>query len=498
MRIQNMILPDDVCEDEALYIRGKKMYQPNQKVLTILKGEVISTDTYMNVFDLNQWNQYTVYEEIKFKIHIKGNAKVRIFYMEDGNDRGILIEETVVDTKNDLYGCKIPNEYSKGLIYWEVESIEETIIYDAYYEMNDENRNQVQMALNICTYKRNKQITRNLEKILASDFFNKESYLYGKLQIFVTDNGEDLEVELENEYLYIFKNANHGGGTGGFTRGLQEIKNVNQYENQSKDFSYVIFMDDDVVFQMESFYRVYAFLCYLKKEKQNLSIAGRMFRLDKRHVQYTAMEKWNRGEIVHIGGEVDYRERRNIDESSFLHGDYGGWWFCVYPVTYALNNVPFPFYLHCDDVEYGLRFSGECVAIKGVQVWHETYEYRQSPITTFYDVRNALIVNALYGLIKDKETFIQCWGNRVGYYHSENLVEYKYASIVGMAEFIKGESHVMVHSSMPRLHKYVMKQPIVRKIVTPILWRVIYYRLNKKYDEILAKYERKSERYGGN
>ena len=52
-------------------------------------------------------------------------------------------------------------------------------------------------------------------------------------------------------------------------------------------------------FRWKVFYRLYAFLSLLKGEYQDRPIAGRMFRLDKRKVQYTAVERWNK-EILFI------------------------------------------------------------------------------------------------------------------------------------------------------------------------------------------------------
>lgn len=36
-------------------------------------------------------------------------------------------------------------------------------------------------------------------------------------------------------------------------------------------------------------------------------------------------------------------------------------------------------------------------------MWHETYEYRQSPVIAYYDCRNSLIVNPMY----DGENMVQ-------------------------------------------------------------------------------------------
>ena len=80
--------------------------------------------------------------------------------------------------------------------------------------------------------------------------------MYGKLRIYVIDNGMDFESSYASEWIQIFREDNSGGGTGGFTRGLQEIETAREiFQN-----THTVFMDDDVEFQMESFYRL---LCIL-------------------------------------------------------------------------------------------------------------------------------------------------------------------------------------------------------------------------------------------
>ena len=51
------------------------------------------------------------------------------------------------------------------------------------------------------------------------------------------------------------------------------------------------------------------------------------------------------------------RESLNIWNESF-DLDYDGWWFCILPLA-AIPKVglPAPFFLHNDDVDYGLRLN---------------------------------------------------------------------------------------------------------------------------------------------
>ena len=57
------------------------------------------------------------------------------------------------------------------------------------------------------------------------------------------------------------------------------------------------------------------------------------------------------------------------------------------------DNDVLPFFIHCDDVEYGLRCGRKPIIIEGVQVWHETYDKRMTPLMQYYDTRNPLFDN---------------------------------------------------------------------------------------------------------
>lgn len=78
--------------------------------------------------------------------------------------------------------------------------------------------NNVRIAINICTYKREQYLTKNVAKLLASEFFNEGSSFYGGLHIFIVDNASEISLD-ENESVHLIYNKNNGGA-GGFQRGL--------------------------------------------------------------------------------------------------------------------------------------------------------------------------------------------------------------------------------------------------------------------------------------
>lgn len=324
---------------------------------------------------------------------------------------------------------------------------------------------RVSIALNICTYHRTDFVRRNIEELLESKFFNRNDCMYyGRLDIFVIDNGCEISA-YNNEFIHVFHNRNTGG-SGGFQRGIEEIRQSN------KTFSHVIFMDDDVEFELDTFYILYDFLCDVPKKYKDNPVAGRMFCMDKRSVQYTAAEIWNYGDLRHIEfmkeiTPANYRYGTVVYESG---ADYGGWWFCCFPMSFVSNNDVLPFFIHCDDVEYGLRCGKSPIIIEGVQVWHETFDKRQTPIMLYYDTRNPLFVNDIYFPSQDLMEVLMKWEKTITSYHVKCDFVSEYYVIRGMLDFLKGIKWLK-HIDAERYHKRLSNMR-GNKLKNAISWRI--------------------------
>lgn len=140
----------------------------------------------------------------------------------------------------------------------------------------------------------------------------------------MVDNGSSLQLP-ESPYVHCIYNRNTGG-SGGFQRGIEEIRKRNE------GFTHVIFMDDDVAFDISSFYLLFDFLSGVGEADRNRPVAGRMFCMDDPYIQYTAAEKWNRGMVSHVEFMRDVRETAYTQGKVIYDADadYGGWWFCCF------------------------------------------------------------------------------------------------------------------------------------------------------------------------
>lgn len=357
-------------------------------------------------------------------------------------------------------------------------------LWGRYTEIRDQdqigirsNRNVIYLALNICTYHREEFISKNLSQLMRSRFFDPlDKRYFSHLHIFITDNASEIHI-VKNPFVHISHNHNTGGA-GGFQKGLEEIR------KSDIAFSHVIFMDDDVTFLNESFYRLFDFLSYLKPEYSGEVVAGRMFRMDKPWIQYTAAEIWNAGELKHVGFQQDISDiqfngatKKLINDNT--HAEYGGWWFCCFPMEFCMKNDILPFFIHCDDAEYGLRHGGRPIVINGIQVWHETFEKRQTPLILYYDIRNSLFVNQIYGFIPEWKTVLEDWKKKITKFHIQRDWATEYYVILAMNDFIKGIN--WLKRVDPEKYQKKLKRIKSCKIKNAVCWRIVERRFKRKF-----------------
>lgn len=377
-------------------------------------------------------------------------------------------------------------EYSgSDYIYLKIDAEDKFEVKNACYSNLENNynintnksvKNDVHLSINICTYKRNKEVMNLVNTLYHSSFFDPSSNYHNKMTIHIVDNGAELSNDTlpthNNIFLHYNKNT---GGSGGFKRGMEEIRRLEFCVHTT----HVVLMDDDVELIPESLYRLFALLSFMKVEYKENAIAGRMFRIDDRKTQYTAVEIWNKGNLQHIGYMQDMTKTENLNQvNNNCGGEYGGWWLCCYPIKYVEFNDPLPFFIHCDDVEYGLRHNNTPIILNGIQVWHETYEHRQTPIIAYYDTRNSLYVNEIYGTLDEPEELLKKWKKTISKLHLKKDFITEYMVILGFYDYCKGLQWLnKIDPNKKHLHLTKTKQ---NKMKNSILWRLAEWKFKHK------------------
>ena len=452
--LQSILIPQQQDETGELYYRlkGTGNARLENGSVELERGAILSTNTYLNIFDAWAWHRYTGLKSWKLRLQAKGRFHLCL-YSWNGKKR-VLSKKEVDAKEKEAAEIDFHQLSEDEMVFVEIEAREDTTLYQGAYlvEIPLEQRNPVHLSVLICTYKRKEELYQNLAVLESSMFFEENSLYYGGMSIRIVDNGEELP-QIEKEYITLYHNPNTGG-SGGFTRGLLESRK----DETKYGITHVIFMDDDVRVQEESFYRLYALLSLLKSSYQMEVVAGRMFRLDRRYIQHTAAEVWNQGDVIHLGHERDMRKEEALVEMNQKLGQYAGWWFACYPMSFVRRETPLPFFLHCDDVEYGLRHGGNPILLNGIQVWHETYENRVSPLIRYYDQRNSMIVNTLYQQYQNEKELFKKWFLRIIYDTRARKYESLYPSLMAMQDYLKGNDFFLSHSTKKKMQvPYIFK-----------------------------------------
>lgn len=472
MILQNVVLSGKPDTHSRLYYKASGAVQKRAEEVVLPEESSFGTDSYMNAFDVGAWKKYTEVQDLILKIKIRGKGKITVWREDFRQMRKMLLQKEF-DSRESETGnekeqiFKIPQEVREGIVYFEIQAEKECVFQSAAYETEDSIARDIKISVVICTYKRRSQLELLLRELQALETEDAHHWM----RMIVVDNAS----ELPNEYgkdIQVYHNRN----TGGFSRGMEEtVKKIQEFPA-----THVLLMDDDVIVQKESVYRLYALLSYVKKEYEKEVVAGRMFRLDQPQIQYTAAEIWNGGNIRHIGWNQDMTDRSVLFSMNENAGaEYSGWWFACFPIPFVKENRPLPFFLHCDDVEYGLRQGGTPIVLNGIQVWHETYEYRQSPVIAYYDMRNTLIVNAVHGYLAEKGELLSDWKERITECHVEGDFLGEYMLIRGLYDYSRGVKWLCRIDSN-KLHNKLLHSK-ANKYKNAVLWRVCYLKISLLY-----------------
>ena len=116
-------------------------------------------------------------------------------------------------------------------------------------------------------------------------------------------------------------------------------------------------MDDDILLESSVLIKTIRFLQILRPEHQDLAIGGSMLRLDQMNVQHEAGGKWTGFRIIHGNHNSDLTQVTALLQNEALEmPQYNAWWYCCLPLcAIDENNLPLPFFIKVDDIEYGMR-----------------------------------------------------------------------------------------------------------------------------------------------
>lgn len=412
MRLQSVILPDN-AEYPEMYFRGD---------LRLTKGASLSFDAYFNCFCYTRYRDYTAVNSVVFSCRINGSAKVRLCVF-DGCERVICEAE---GEREIALSARISDLPQNGFLYPKITALTDCEFLSGEYSSDCVPQN-ISCCIAVCTYKRESYVMKNIERLKGFKFsFVKRA--------FVVDNGNSLDFKaLSDDFISVLPNKNYGG-SGGFTRGLIEA--------QDGGYTHVILMDDDIDFHPETVERMTVFAAVLRQEYRKAHFGTAMLSGNLPYMQYElGGAKWNGRRVCFVKHDIDIRSQQSLLEN--LCGneiDYGAWWCFLMPVSDVEEyNLPYPFFIKIDDVEYGLRTckTAPIITMNGIAVRHEDFDNKYSMHLEYYNVRNQLVLNAAHNKAPTRNALYRLFA--VSFKH---LVLYRYDSIPiilrAFSDYLKG------------------------------------------------------------
>ena len=466
MILQELLFPStETCSTMEMYFRLRPgehapWRDPEADALRVPRWSHLDLNTYFNSFSIAKWAKYTRLDNLCLELDLTGAFQVQLVHWEmigKKTFQHVFAEHVCRADERQTFKLAIPMQMAaRGVVCCSLYALgEECALHGGAYvtEIDPDGLNEVNIAIDICTFKREPFIERNLALLNREIIDNPDNDLHGHLDVFIADNGQTLDIpRLSSDRVHIFPNKN-AGGSGGFARGMMEIIDC----APARTFSHVLVMDDDVLIHTDALTRTYRLLRLLKPEYAGKTIAGAMLRLNNRWKQHECCGNWN-GRYVNQGKKsLDLRQMENVlrneVEAPF---DFNAWWYSCIPMSKVTNdNLPMPMFIRMDDIEFGLRTGSDILSMNGICLWHEPFAYRFTSSNEYYEIRNLMMMNAIHRPGLGWRTVAM----QVLYRTLANLVRYRYKDCEllfrGVRDYLAG-AEALARRDPATLHQEIM------------------------------------------
>ena len=374
-------------------------------------------------------------------------------YVRTAERTSLLYEQTVTSdgSQPQVFPFSISNLPENGFLYFRLQAKSENCLFlRGCYLADISELRSIQVAAVICTYQRESWVSNTLQQFLQ---WQKEHHsLPG--DIFLIDNGQTWTEEQlpDSNQIHLIPNQNTGG-SGGFTRGIQEALHREKY-------THVLLMDDDIIADWNGVQRALSFLSICKPEQQEtLTVGGTMMDITQPAMQFKAGACCQNRSLTGIQSQADLTTLSSLQaRMQPIPANYAAWWMCLLPVAAMKQaGLPMPFFIKMDDVEYALQIKEQVVMMTGVCVWHENFHLKYASWNEYYITRNGCITYALHGQAKNAlAVTLELWRTVL---HLLFLHRYDTAKFVlqGYRDFLRGWKWLQKMDAIT-LHRQILQQ----------------------------------------
>lgn len=401
-KLSNVLLrvDDHASEHPELYYRcekGAARYDEDRREL-VSEGPVDFL-TYVNACSACKWRRYALLNEVWLGISVRGKGNVVVVAVLPGSEDPVAVETVPFDSEISARLDVSVSTEEADMVAFRVEPAPGTSVgvEEAHYyaKVDSGSVNEVNLALSTTTFRKEEFIVPNIGLVKAGVSAEGEP-MVSHFHMFVVDNGQTLDPDaLSDDMVTVIPNRNVGG-SGGFARGMMAAQDA------SADFSHVLLMDDDVRIMPESLIRAFNLLSLAQGKYKNAFVNGAMLSLENpvRQFEDVAVVRKSGG-YCRIKEDMDVSKLSDIVQneriSVELPAAYGAWWFSCIPMrAIEENGLPMPFFVRCDDVEFGARNKGTYMTMNGICVWHASFEGRfRASVDCYQFTRNFLAMIAV-------------------------------------------------------------------------------------------------------
>lgn len=369
--------------------------------------------TYFNSLSVMKLRKYTVANSFSLHLELKGAAcTVRqncggAFSAEPEIVEGT---ERTVAAGDSWQAVDMPLAVTDDMVLagFVIRTEGRVAIRNSYYEVGYSGKlRDIELAVGTTTFKKENYITGNID-LIRKNIIDTGEDISRHFHMYVIDNGRTLDAPaLSSERITVTPNDNVGGA-GGFTRAM-----ITAMEQEPKATN-IILMDDDVAVSPESIKRTYNVLRLLKPEYEEAMISGAMLNYE------VGEDQWE--DIGHVTPEgyfmackpplrvtlfEDLVYNEKFEPTKKMKKDlYAAWWYCCIPVAVIeKNGLPLPYFVRCDDVEYGVRCKTPFITMNSLCVWHMSFNKRyNAAVERYQSIRNILIAQATTGIAPEADS----------------------------------------------------------------------------------------------
>ena len=117
-----------------------------------------------------------------------------------------------------------------------------------------------------------------------------------------------------------------------------------------------------------------------------------------------------------------------------------------------------------------------------------------SPSVIYYDIRNALIVNAVMGNPDTYRQMVSDWRQRTTDFHNQGDQTMKFISILAMWDFLGGKVGEQRRGKISEISLKISKMPGLLKVISPFFRRITEKRIKARLEKAAEIYKERMDR----